>query len=285
MATAVVVVVELLVILVFAICLQLARLAFETEPVTATGLALSTVWVIVGSVAFGGMLGSLFSLYVRYVGREMTVVLLALCAAVHRPRRAHELRAAAGRSRRRARRPERHGQDRRRAARCEFRAARCPCSCCSSRRSAPRCTSRRWRRSASRRWRCRCSGCARSAPAHGSARRLPASTRREAPLLWRALHLDRRDHDSALTALVVSEHPGLGRTAADADGRGRRDARARSARSCSARRSTQLREIGGTGGGLVVVSNREPWVHEYARRTDRFARGRRPAACPSRSMR
>ncbi len=26
----------------------------------------------------------------------------------------------------------------------------------------------------------------------------------------------------------------------------------------------QLREIGGTGGSLVVVSNREPWVHEYA---------------------
>ena len=35
---------------------------------------------MVGSVAFGAILGALFALYVRYVGREVTVVLLALCA-------------------------------------------------------------------------------------------------------------------------------------------------------------------------------------------------------------
>jgi alpha,alpha-trehalose-phosphate synthase [UDP-forming] len=74
LATAVVVCVELLVIVCFAICLQWARSAFNTQP------AEELVWVILGSVAFGGLLGSLFALYLRYVGREVTVVLLALFA-------------------------------------------------------------------------------------------------------------------------------------------------------------------------------------------------------------
>ncbi|HYN10123.1 MAG TPA: trehalose-6-phosphate synthase [Vicinamibacterales bacterium] len=80
MSTAVVVSVELLVIVFFAICLQVARNAFDTQPAQGLALALSTVWVIGGSVAFGGLLGSLFALYLRYVGREITVVLLALFA-------------------------------------------------------------------------------------------------------------------------------------------------------------------------------------------------------------
>jgi trehalose 6-phosphate synthase len=79
-STAVVVSVELLVIVFFAICLQVARNAFGTQPAQGLALALSTVWVIGGSVAFGGLLGSLFALYLRYVGREVTVVLLALFA-------------------------------------------------------------------------------------------------------------------------------------------------------------------------------------------------------------
>ncbi|HEY7473500.1 MAG TPA: trehalose-6-phosphate synthase [Vicinamibacterales bacterium] len=79
-STAVVVSVELLVIVAFAICLQITRTTFETLPAQGMTLALSTVWVIVGSVAFGGLLGSLFALYLRFVGREVTVVLLALFA-------------------------------------------------------------------------------------------------------------------------------------------------------------------------------------------------------------
>ena len=80
LGTAVVVCVELLVIVAFAICLQVARTAFGTQPADELALALFTVWVILGSVAFGGLLGSLFAVYLRYVGREVTVVLLALFA-------------------------------------------------------------------------------------------------------------------------------------------------------------------------------------------------------------
>jgi trehalose 6-phosphate synthase len=80
MSTAVVVCVELLVIVSFAIFMQIGRVAFNTRSADELGLALSLVWVLVGSVAFGGLLGSLFALYLRYVGREVTVVLLALFA-------------------------------------------------------------------------------------------------------------------------------------------------------------------------------------------------------------
>jgi trehalose 6-phosphate synthase len=80
MATAVVVCVELLVIVFFAIALQFSRAAFGTQPAQGFELAISTGWATVGSVAFGGLLGSLFALYLRFVGREVTVVLLALFA-------------------------------------------------------------------------------------------------------------------------------------------------------------------------------------------------------------
>jgi trehalose 6-phosphate synthase len=80
MSTAVVVCIELLVIVSFAIFMQIGQVAFNTRPAEELGLALSLVWVLVGSVAFGGLLGSLFALYLRYVGREVTVVLLALFA-------------------------------------------------------------------------------------------------------------------------------------------------------------------------------------------------------------
>ncbi|MGE5835583.1 MAG: trehalose-6-phosphate synthase [Acidobacteriota bacterium] len=80
MATAVVVCAELLVIVFFAIALQLSRTAFGTQPAQGFELAISTGWATAGSVAFGGLLGSLFALYLRFVGREVTVVLLALFA-------------------------------------------------------------------------------------------------------------------------------------------------------------------------------------------------------------
>jgi alpha,alpha-trehalose-phosphate synthase [UDP-forming] len=80
MATAVVVCAELLVIIFFAIALQFSRMAFGTQPAQGFELAMSTGWATAGSVAFGGLLGSLFALYLRFVGREVTVVLLALFA-------------------------------------------------------------------------------------------------------------------------------------------------------------------------------------------------------------
>ena len=37
-------------------------------------------WEIGGAVAFGVLVGALFALYLRYVGREVTLVLLGVCA-------------------------------------------------------------------------------------------------------------------------------------------------------------------------------------------------------------
>src|SRR6185503_13569815 len=36
-------------------------------------------WEIGGAVAFGALVGALFALYVRYVGREITLVLIGAC--------------------------------------------------------------------------------------------------------------------------------------------------------------------------------------------------------------
>ena len=82
MAATIVVLIELLVILVFAISLDGARRVFNPALVDGWTLAAATAWTLLGSLSFGAILGSLFALYVRYVGREITVVLLALCAIV-----------------------------------------------------------------------------------------------------------------------------------------------------------------------------------------------------------
>ena len=82
MAATIVVLIELLVILVFALSLDGARRVFNPVLVDGWTLAAATAWTLLGSLSFGAILGSLFALYVRYVGREITVVLLALCAIV-----------------------------------------------------------------------------------------------------------------------------------------------------------------------------------------------------------
>jgi Kef-type K+ transport system membrane component KefB len=76
---AVVVLSDLLLILLFALAMQLAR--------WATGGAASDVpvlvhlsWEIAGSIAFGAIAGTIFALYLKLVGRELTLALLGLCA-------------------------------------------------------------------------------------------------------------------------------------------------------------------------------------------------------------
>jgi len=82
LATATVVLVELGVIILFAIGLEGARLAFGSSGRDGWTIAASTAWTIIGSLSFGALLGALFTLYVRFIGREVTIVLLALCALV-----------------------------------------------------------------------------------------------------------------------------------------------------------------------------------------------------------
>jgi alpha,alpha-trehalose-phosphate synthase [UDP-forming] len=79
LAVPLVVLADLAVILLFALCMEGARLAFESGGPTGLVFLASTSWEIFGSLAFGAIVGSLFALYLRYVGREVTLVLFALC--------------------------------------------------------------------------------------------------------------------------------------------------------------------------------------------------------------
>ena len=58
---------------------EAARIAFGTAPDLSVLIA-DAAWSVLGSIAFGALIGALFTLYLRYVGREVTVVLVALCA-------------------------------------------------------------------------------------------------------------------------------------------------------------------------------------------------------------
>ena len=71
---------DLILILIFALLMQLGRLAFGGAG--DVGLFASVSWEIFGSFAFGAAAGALFALYLRHVGRELTVVLVAFCAFV-----------------------------------------------------------------------------------------------------------------------------------------------------------------------------------------------------------
>ena len=46
----------------------------------ASNVLVRLAWEIGGAIAFGSLVGALFALYLRYVGREVTLVLLAVCA-------------------------------------------------------------------------------------------------------------------------------------------------------------------------------------------------------------
>jgi Kef-type K+ transport system membrane component KefB len=75
---AIVIVADLLLILIFALVLQLARWTTASLPQdVAVGVQLS--WEILGSLAFGGIVGAAFAVYLRLVGREVTLALLAVC--------------------------------------------------------------------------------------------------------------------------------------------------------------------------------------------------------------
>ncbi|MGE0462284.1 MAG: cation:proton antiporter [Vicinamibacterales bacterium] len=69
---------DLALILVFTLVMQLAR-TIAGGGVEGGGLLVHLSWEIFGSLAFGGVVGGLFALYLRLVGRELTLVLLALC--------------------------------------------------------------------------------------------------------------------------------------------------------------------------------------------------------------
>lgn len=79
MTLAVVVLADLALILLFTLVMQLVRTALGNSGTEDVSLLARLAWEIFGSFAFGSILGALFAFYLRYVGREVTLVLLALC--------------------------------------------------------------------------------------------------------------------------------------------------------------------------------------------------------------
>ncbi|HEY5617199.1 MAG TPA: trehalose-6-phosphate synthase [Vicinamibacterales bacterium] len=74
-----VLVADLVLLVLFSLAMQLARIVFGSEG-AEVNVAARFAWEIGGATAFGALVGAMFALYVRYVGREVTLVLIAACA-------------------------------------------------------------------------------------------------------------------------------------------------------------------------------------------------------------
>ena len=74
-----VVVADLVLLVLFSCAMQVARVVFKTTDGGAIDVLVRFAWEIGGAVAFGVLVGALFALYMRYVGREVTLVLLGVC--------------------------------------------------------------------------------------------------------------------------------------------------------------------------------------------------------------
>lgn len=70
---------DLALILFFTGAMQFARSA-TGGAADDVGLLARLLWEVVGSLAFGALIGAAFALYLRAIGRELTIVLLAACA-------------------------------------------------------------------------------------------------------------------------------------------------------------------------------------------------------------
>ena len=79
---AMVVLADLVMLVLFSVSMQLARAVFDTAQGRSAEILAHLAWEIGGAVAFGVLIGVLFALYLRYVGRGVTLVLLAVCAVL-----------------------------------------------------------------------------------------------------------------------------------------------------------------------------------------------------------
>lgn len=82
MVLAVVVITDLALIVFFSLAMQLVRSTTGASDGGDATLLARLAWEIVGSFAFGAALGAVFALYLRFIGREITIALLALCAVL-----------------------------------------------------------------------------------------------------------------------------------------------------------------------------------------------------------
>lgn len=75
---AVVILADLLLILMFTVAMEVVRFT-GGGAASEVGLLASASWEIIGSLAFGAIVGALFSMYLRAIGREVTLVLVGVC--------------------------------------------------------------------------------------------------------------------------------------------------------------------------------------------------------------
>jgi trehalose-6-phosphate synthase/Kef-type K+ transport system membrane component KefB len=75
---AMVVLADLVVLVLFSLLMQLARATFGEGAPEDVNLLVRLAWEIGGAIAFGSLIGALFALYLRYVGREVTLALLVV---------------------------------------------------------------------------------------------------------------------------------------------------------------------------------------------------------------
>ena len=74
-----VVLADLVLLVLFSCAMQIARVVFRATEAAPVDVLVRFAWEIGGAVAFGVLVGALFALYMRYVGREVTLVLLGVC--------------------------------------------------------------------------------------------------------------------------------------------------------------------------------------------------------------
>lgn len=77
---AVVILADLILILAFTLVMQFVRYAFGGSG--DVGLFVGLSWEIFGSFAFGAAVGSAFAFYLRYIGKEVAVALVGVCAII-----------------------------------------------------------------------------------------------------------------------------------------------------------------------------------------------------------
>jgi Kef-type K+ transport system membrane component KefB len=74
------VITDLALIVFFSLSMQFVRWSTGVAAAGDASLLVRLLWEIFGSFAFGAAVGAIFALYMRHVGRELTIVLLAVCA-------------------------------------------------------------------------------------------------------------------------------------------------------------------------------------------------------------
>jgi trehalose-6-phosphate synthase/Kef-type K+ transport system membrane component KefB len=78
----IVVLADLAALVLFSVAMLLARIVFDTSEGAGAKILARLAWEIGGAVAFGVLIGVLFALYLRFIRREITLVLLAVCVVL-----------------------------------------------------------------------------------------------------------------------------------------------------------------------------------------------------------